>query len=454
MKKSVIESMILLSAVGALSVLGLLACRPVEAAPTFRINDQVEPVASQLPTPAECEASYGIGCFGPRQIRTAYGLDRLIDAGYDGAGQTIVLIESYGSPTLEADLQQFDTEFGLPPPPSLKVIAPIGEIPPFDPTNNDVVGWAEETSLDVQWSHALAPHANIIVLVSPVDETEGVQGLPQFLALEQYALDHHLGKIISQSWGATENTLFTPEGEAVFASFNAFYARAAAANVTVFASTGDNGSTDYESDSVTLYPFPVVDFPSTSPYVTAVGGTALYLTPAGKYSYETVWNDNALGYGAGSGGISQAFSIPWYQQSSLPKMVRRELGGYRGVPDISFNADDYNSGVWVYLGFLGANANGFYLFGGTSEGSPAWAGITADLNEYAGFPLGFLNPTLYSLGATGQIYDFAHDVTIGNDSYAGVPGYDATPGWDLATGWGTPKLDQILNRWPEFANAQ
>jgi subtilase family serine protease len=437
----------------ASGLLAALIAASATAAPTFRINDQVKGVVAQLPTPAQCEAEYGIGCFGPQQIRTAYGLHRLIDAGYDGAGQTIVLIESYGSPTLEADLQQFDAEFGLPPPPSLKVIAPIGAIPPFDPTNNDVVGWAEETSLDVQWSHALAPHANIVVLVSPVDETEGVQGLPQFLALEQYALDHDLGKIISQSWGATENTLFTAGGEAVFANFNAFYARAAAANITVFASTGDNGSTDYELDGVTLYPFPVVDFPSTSPYVTAVGGTALYLTAGGQYWYETVWNDNALGYGAGSGGISQAFSIPWYQQFSLPEPVRHELGGHRGVPDVSFNADDYNSGVWVYLGFLGPSGNGFYLFGGTSEGSPAWAGITADLNEYAGFPLGFLNPTLYTLGAFGQIYDFAHDVTFGNNSYAGVPGYDATPGWDLATGWGTPKLELLPERWAEFLGA-
>lgn len=139
----------------------------------------------QPPTSAQCLAALGVPCYDPQQIRAAYGVDSLINTGYSGAGETIVLIESYGSPTLAADLED---------PPSLTVLAPIGPIPPFDSTQPDQVGWAIETSLDVQWAHAMAPGASIVVLASPVDETEGVQGLPEFLAMEQYALDHHLGK--------------------------------------------------------------------------------------------------------------------------------------------------------------------------------------------------------------------------------------------------------------------
>ena len=105
---------------------------------------------------------------------------------------------------------------------------------PFDPTAiPDQIGWAAETTLDVESWRAMAPDASIVLMTSPVDETEGVQGLPQFNYLENYALDHHLGQILSQSWGATENTLFTPAGEQVFNSFEKTYTRAAARGVTV-----------------------------------------------------------------------------------------------------------------------------------------------------------------------------------------------------------------------------
>jgi subtilase family serine protease len=261
----------------------------------------------QPPTDTSCLVTFGIACYSPQQIQKAYGLTPILKAGYTGAGETIVIIDSFGSPTIAQDLKTFDAAFGLPDPPSLSVLAPLGTVP-FDPTNSDMVGWAEETSLDVEWSHAMAPGAKIVLLTSPVSETEGVQGMPQFLALEQYALQHKLGKIISQSWGATENTLFTPQGQLVFAGFEALYKEAALEHVTVFASAGDNGSTDYEIDGATLYPYPVIDYPASSPNVTSVGGTLLYADPEGNYQFETVWND---AYGAGSSGVSQEFSEPY-----------------------------------------------------------------------------------------------------------------------------------------------
>jgi subtilase family serine protease len=319
------------------------------------------------------------------------------------------------------------------------VLSPLGTVP-FDPTDSGQVGWAFETSLDVQWAHAIAPSANIVVLTSPVNETEGVQGMPEFLALEKYALDHRLGKIISQSWAATENTLFTPSGRKVFANFTEFYERARREHVTVLASAGDWGSSGPELDTVTLYPYPVVGFPASSPLVTAVGGTTLFADASGNYQYETVWNDSNFGFAAGGGGgISQVFREPDYQEDSLSSGVQATLGGYRGIPDVSYNADGF-SPILIYVSFFGPTAAGYYFAAGTSEGSPQWAGIVADLNQVAGHPLGFLNKKLYAAGGHGRLGDFFHDVTVGNNSIAGVPGYTATTGWDLATGWGTPNL--------------
>jgi subtilase family serine protease len=402
----------------------------------------------QAPGYAECEAAFQIPCYTPQLYRNAYDLTPILNQGYTGKGQTIVIIDSFGSPTAYSDLQKFDKDYGLPDPPSFQQLAPLGSAA-FDPNSSDQAGWAEETSLDIQWSHALAPEANIVVLTSPVSETEGVQGLPEFLQLEKYALDHHLGKIISQSWAATENTLFTPEGQQVFDSFNNFYREADFLGVTIFGSSGDEGTANVDVNN-NIYPFPTVNFPSSSPWITSIGGTSLYTDASGKYDHETVWNDGPSD--ATGGGISQKFAEPFYQYG-LPKSVQKLLHGKRGLPDISINADP-NTPVPVYLGFLSqfnlGAPNGYYLFGGTSEGSPAWAGITADLNQYLGHSVGFLNPIVYALSLSPYLYgkDF-HDITVGDNSQLTntppVPGYSATPGWDAATGLGTPIVASLFH---------
>jgi subtilase family serine protease len=315
---------------------------------------------------------------------------------------------------------------------------PLGTVP-FDPTNSDQVGWAAETTLDVESAHALAPDANIVLMTSPVSETEGVQGLPQFLSLEKYALTHHLGKIISQSWGATENTLFSPAGRNVLNQFEDFYKDAAEQNVTVFASSGDSGSSNVDVNN-NVYPFPTVIFPASSPYVTAVGGTSLFASTDGDYQKEVVWDEVAQA--AGGGGISQVFKEPGYQSANLPSSVRKVLDGHRGIPDISYNADPLTA-ILIYLSFLPGQA-GYYFIGGTSEGSPQWAGIIADANQLAGRPLGFLNPALYSIGNSDRAASSYHDITIGNNGYNSIPGYDARPGWDPASGWGSPKTATLV----------
>ena len=143
-----------------------------------RLQARLAPAGTHsAPSDAQCRKDGGEPCYSPQEIRHSYGVDQLFAKGYDGAGETIVIVDSYGSPTLRSDLATFDAGYGLPSPPSLKILAPLGAVP-FDPDNSDMVGWALETTLDVEWSHAMAPGAGIVVLTSPVDETEGVQGLP------------------------------------------------------------------------------------------------------------------------------------------------------------------------------------------------------------------------------------------------------------------------------------
>jgi subtilase family serine protease len=128
----------------------------------------------------------------------------------------------------------------------------------------------------------------------------------------------------------------------------------------------------------------------------------------------------------------------------LPGTVQTTLNNYRGIPDVAYNADP-NTAILIYVSFLGPQNAGFYFIGGTSEGSPQWAGIIADANQLAGHALGFLNPKLYAIGAESDLF---HDITFGSNAFNGfngVPGYIATPGWDLATGWGTPDLGKLVS---------
>ncbi len=162
---------------------------------------------AQPPTTAQCEqpppAGAGIACYGPTQYEQAYDMNPLYHAGLTGAGKTIVLVDSFGSPTIQSDLQTFDQAYGLPAPPSFKIITPDGPVNQSDPA---APGWGVETSLDVEYSHAMAPGANILLVETPVAETEGTVGFPEIVAAENYVIDHHLGDVISQSFGATEET--------------------------------------------------------------------------------------------------------------------------------------------------------------------------------------------------------------------------------------------------------
>ena len=407
---------------------------------SFRQHFKFLQTSVKPPTYAQCLGLIGSPCYSPQLIRKAYGVTPVLNSGFTGKGQSIVIIDSFGSPTIRQDLKVFDQGYGLPDPPSLKILAPLGTIN-FDPNNSNMVSWASETTLDVEWSHALAPDASIVLMTSPVSETEGVQGLPEFLFLEKYAVSHNLGKIISQSWGATENTLFNPGGKQIFNQFNDFYKQASQDGVTIFASSGDSGSSNVDING-NDYLFPTIIFPASSPYVTAVGGTSLFASSTGNYQSETVWDEVAQGAGAGGGGISQVFKEPAYQTANLPASGQSILNGFRGIPDISYNADPLTS-ILVYFSFIPGQP-GFFQSNGTSEGSPQWAGIIADADQMAGHPLGFLNPALYQLGNSSDAANSYHDITVGNNGYNNIPGYDATTGWDPASGWGSPRTADLL----------
>ena len=407
---------------------------------------QADRVQASPPTTADCQKAYKVACYVPGQIQRAYDLPSLYASGVTGRGTTIVIVDSFGSPTIRHDLAAFDSAFHLPAPPSFKIIQPAGKVPPYDPGNSDMVGWAGETTLDVQWAHAIAPGANILLAETPVSETEGVHGFPQIVKAEEYVVRHHLGDVISQSFSATEQTF---PGRAAVQALRGAYQLAAANHVTVLAASGDSGAADVKLDESTYYPFPVTSWPDSDPLVTAVGGTQLHVTAKGKPAAPTVWNDtdnpaaNEFAAGntgpnplAGGGGRSVLFGRPGYQNG-----VKSTVGSHRGVPDISMSAA-CNGSVDTYGTFAGAPA-GWSPACGTSEATPLFAGIVALAAQVAGHPLGPVNPALYRLAALharGIV-----DVTQGNNTVSftqggrrhTVRGFTAARGYDLASGVGT-----------------
>jgi subtilase family serine protease len=390
------------------------------------INFERGPFVASIPMPPPdkyCRKHFGFPCLSPQEMHNAYDLNPLLNKGYDGAGQTIVIIVPFGSPTIQNDLHMFDVGYKLPDPPSFQIITPLGT-KPYKPTVNRV-NWATETTLDTEWSHAMAPGANIVLMTAPT------ANLLDLLFLEQYALNKGYGKIISQSWDATENILLTPNGRNLMQEFNNFYKQAADDHVTVFAASGDTGAANFNNNGK-LYPFPTVNFPASDPYVTTIGGTSLSTDTSGNYQFEHGWHRSG-------GGVSQYWPEPGYQ-NGLNSQLQQILNGYRGLPDVAYNANPFDA-ILLYTSFPG-QPTGWSTIGGTSEGPPSWSGILADGDQFAGHPLGFLNPDLYTLGENGSsVY---HDITIGNNTWDGILGYHCLPGWDPVTGWGSPQATQLI----------
>ncbi len=462
---------------GAASATAYPAVRPTVADYTQLSTDQTPP------TQAQC-ASAGRRCFTPQGIRAAYDVNPLYTGGYDGRGQTIAIVDSYGSDTMAHDLHVFDQAFGVaamcgeeaatcqPGMPNFSELhlqgspATVGPPPTSHGTGQESKSaWALEVALDVETAHAMAPGANILLVTTPTAETLGVQGLPQMMDAEQYVVDHHLATVISQSFASAEGAFAS--AQSVETLRHAFQS-AALNGVTVLGSSGDSGSTGSTKTPVksggTTLPYPSVEWPASDPLVTGVGGTYLCTDPnatsrvVDSADKPTTCQANPgvaeVGWTNSGGGFSQLFGKPDYQLT-LPT-GSTAIGSMRGVPDVALQAAP-GTGALVYVslppdGLSGLKCGavpcsaGWYDIGGTSLSCPQWAGLVAIADQLNGGGLGLLNPALYRLGADPAKYaaDF-HDVTTGNNTTdPTVPGYPATTGWDPITGLGTPDATRLL----------
>lgn len=401
-------------------------------------------------------------CYDPYQMRHAYGVDSLISQGYDGTGKTIVIVDAFQAPNIVQQLNFFNSFYGLkslnglgnPSDPSLGTftqVAPDG-LTPFDPTSANQRGWAEEISLDVLWAHSIAPGANITLVLAKSNNDADI------LSATKYAVDNHLGSVISQSFGQNEGCV----DQATLALQHQIFADATAKNITLLASAGDDGAAQGSCDGTVLVK--AVSSPAVDPLVTAVGGTELHAdrycltthacdptqAPApGTYEGEIVWNEVPLGIGATGGGFSVVYDEPSYQQGTI------HGGKQRGIADVSYNAAVLH-GVLTYLNIPGLTSpsGAFFLFGGTSAGSPQWAAIVAIADQKAGYDLGFLNKAFYHIGQAQSHYAAAlNDVTSGNNSIGSITGFSAAPGWDPPTGLGSPKGTGIVDNLLQFVSA-
>ncbi|MEM0272434.1 MAG: protease pro-enzyme activation domain-containing protein [Thermoprotei archaeon] len=363
--------------------------------------------------------------YGPKVLQGAYGVSTLLSQGYGGRGQSVAIIDAYGDPLIQQDLAAFDREFGLPP--VNLTIVPIG---PYHPEYGVSTGWDVETALDVEAVHSMAPYAHIYLVVgfNPVDV-----GNALFEAID-YVVSTDIANVTSMSWGIPENLFgesgFYYSGALNYPYADYYFALGVAEGISFLAASGDQGA--YSGTPTTMGG---VSFPASSPFVTAVGGTTLYVNvtsgsiskqdAGATYSYEEAWSVSPDYSGAtvsSGGGYSTLFPRPWYQ-SGVDQSV------FRSVPDVAADANPYTGFITIVEGQK-------MVIGGTSLATPLWAGMTSLLDEYLNEPLGLLNTYLYRVYNNATLYAQAfHQITFG---YNGA--YYASKGYNLVTGLGSPNL--------------
>jgi subtilase family serine protease len=349
-------------------------------------------------TPA---ATAGPTGYSPQQVRQAYGFNQVTfsnGAAGDGSGETIAIVDAYDDPNIAGDLHQFDAAFGLPDPVFTKVNQTGGSSMPTADK-----GWATEIALDVEWAHAIAPKANILLVEA------NSSSFSDLLTGVNYARNYSGVVAVSMSWGGGEFS-----GENTYDNY--FTTPAGHQGVSFFVSSGDNGAP--------------VSYPAASPNVVSVGGTSLYLS-SGNYSSESGWS------GSG-GGISAYETEPGYQKSVVTQTTTM-----RTNPDVSYDSDP-NTGFPVYDSYNNGTSTPWGQWGGTSDAAPQWAALVAIADQGRAISgLGSLDsatqllPALYQLPAS----DF-HDVTTGKST--GSPSYSATAGYDLVTGRGSPIANLVI----------
>jgi subtilase family serine protease len=374
--------------------------------------------------------------YSPQEIRTAYNIGPLYTSGLMGQGQTIVITDAYGSKTIRQDVDLFSQVYGLPP-----VDLSIPRAPGIANNPKGVARtWDVETTLDVEWAHAIAPLAKIVLLTA-TDHASLDEAI-------NWAVVHHLGDTISNSWSTLEG-LSNPR---VFDRDNRILEMAAAEGIDVNFATGDFG------DNTTTEGFKTVDFPASSPFATAVGGTSLMLNGDNSIKWQIGWGTNetrladtvALGsppmdpplhlgfvFGAG-GGTSSIYARPSWQTG-----VPGSLPSTRAIPDVSMVGDPF-TGVEVIQTIDGQPSVG--VIGGTSLATPVFSALMALAAQKAGHGIGQAAPLLYPLQGTSAITDvrppstslLAENVTGTITDASGTTHYTAA---DLAQPLGVPAND-------------
>jgi kumamolisin len=329
--------------------------------------------------------------YSPVQVAELYGFP----TGVTGAGQTIGIIE-LGGGYQPADITNFFNSLGITPPTVTSVSVDGGTNSPTTPDSAD-----GEVLLDIEVAGAVAPGAKIVVYFCP----NTTQGFQDALSTAIHDTTNN-PSVISISWGAPEDA-WTSQ---FLTSFDQVAQEAGALGVSITVASGDNGSSDGDTDGGDH-----VDFPASSPHVLGCGGTNLQ-SANGAITSETVWNNGGSSGGATGGGYSTVFAQPAYQ-SAIPGQSQR------GVPDVAGDADP-STGYSVLV-------DGEQMtVGGTSAVAPLWAGLIALLNQQLGRRVGFLNTALYAL-PEAQAFN---DITQGNNGT-----FSAATGWDACTGLGSPK---------------
>ncbi|MFL6097701.1 MAG: hypothetical protein ACJ71Y_19785 [Blastococcus sp.] len=487
-----------LGGAGAAALAALPAVHPFAAkAPDSAFGATADPgLGIACDRPEGGTDSTTVHCYTPDQMRAANGLAPLTSSATDGAGQTIVLVDAYGTPTGANDLAHFAQFFGGPTP-DFETYYPLGAPNYKSATGNGsgtsgpsaAEGWAGEATLDIEWAYAIAPKAHIVLLATPPAETQGVQGLPNLMkAIDAAIAKYPAGTVFSMSFGTDESAFgSTSAARAQFAKFDATFQRGLAKKDTFFASSGDNGSVGVERahHQTATSATPQVSYPNVSPYVTSVGGTQLQYgwtwapqqdkpfnadgtRNTAYWNWESsgqkeqpVWNEGWASIGTG-GGLSTVYPRPAYQDG-----VAGVVGNHRGVPDVAWNAA-VNGGVLVYRSFFPTidGAPSWGIYGGTSAASPQVAAMTAIGNAARSAnhqdPIGDLNAALYAAKDKGtydvvpRTYGSTPSGHLENnriwDTDANgflvpgpVPGYPTTPDYDLTTGWGVPQGEDWLS---------
>ncbi|MGD0138013.1 MAG: S53 family peptidase [Tepidisphaeraceae bacterium] len=348
-----------------------------------------------------------IAGYTPAQIRAAYGFNAVTlsnGAAGTGAGQTIAIVDAYNDPNISGDLAAFDSQYRLGAA-SLKVVSQTGSTTALPAAN---AGWDLEISLDVEWAHAIAPGANILLVEA------SSSSLGNLLTAVNYARNAAGVSVVSMSWGASE---FSSETQ-----YDGYFTTPSGhQGVTFVSASGDEGS------------WYGPEWPASSPNVLSVGGTTLNLAnSSGTWGSETGWSDS-------TGGISSYEREPSYQTIA-------QTTGARTTPDVAYDANP-NTGLAVYDSVAYDGGKGWWEVGGTSAGAPQWAALVAIADQGRAVKgLGTLNgtsqtlPLLYSLYNSTQYSQAFHDETVGASSWF----FSAGPGYDAVTGLGSPRAPYVI----------